>query len=285
MLKGLRTVGFDVDDVGAAKEWYAELLGKRPYFDEPFYVGFDVGGYELGLHPKGEDGQPGVGGDVAYWAVDDVSKAVEDLVARGAKVHRPAQDVGGGIVVASVVDPFGNAVGLIANPHFAPPLVAALDGGVSERAVVKTVVVPAPVNEVFALWSSSEGLAAWWLPGSRVELRPGGFFELYFMEDAPAGKKGSEGCRILSFVPDRMLSFTWNAPPHLDRTRERYTWVVVELEPDDAGTLLRLTHLGWPAGEWETEPQWQETYAYFDAAWQTVMDLFARHFASGDTSP
>jgi len=168
--------------------------------------------------------------------------------------------------------------GVIRNPQFAPSIVAAAAGDVSDRTIVQEVVVPCTPADAFALWSSGEGMAAWWLPGARIELRPGGFYELYFMTDAPIGTRGSEGCRVLSFIPGRMLSFTWNAPPHLDRTRSRHTWVVLDFQSEGQGTRVRLTHLGWPASEWDSEPQWPETFAYFDKAWTKVMELFAEHF-------
>lgn len=118
MLQGLRTVVYYVGDVAAAREWYASALGQRPYYDTPYYVGFEVGGYELGLHPAGDGASPGVGGHVAYWGVPDVEAALNQLVQAGAKVAHKPQDVGGGIIIASVIDPFGNELGLIFNPHF-----------------------------------------------------------------------------------------------------------------------------------------------------------------------
>lgn len=117
MLQGLRTVGYDVADLDAAKAWYTALLGFGPYFDEPFYVGFDVGGYELGLHPVG-GAHPGAGGATTYWAVADLDGAVARVVDLGAEVVQAPIDVGEGIRVASVRDPFGNLLGLIVNPHF-----------------------------------------------------------------------------------------------------------------------------------------------------------------------
>ena len=280
MLQGIRTVGFVVADLAAARDWYREVLGFAPYFDEPFYVGFDVGGYELGLHPQeGPERAPAVGGDTAYWAVPDVAGAMERLVARGATALEDAQEVGGGIVVGAVRDPFGNALGLIFNPHFAPPLVAAAAGDVSDRAIREEVVVPVPSEAAWAAWASAEGLAAWWLGTTRIELRPGGFYELYFMTGAPAGQQGSEGCRVLSYLPGRMLSFSWNAPPHLEKTRNQRTWVVIEFAPEGTGTRVRLTHLGWPAAAWsEPGSQWPETFAYFTDAWRQVMGLYAKHF-------
>ena len=114
-LLGLRTVIYPVADLAAAKEWFTALLGFGPYFDEPFYVGFNVGGFELGLHPEGE---PGPGGVVVYWGTADIAAEVTRVVGLGATVVSAVQDVGEGIKVATVADPFGNHVGLIQNPHF-----------------------------------------------------------------------------------------------------------------------------------------------------------------------
>ena len=118
MFLGLRTVVYRVADLDAAKSWYTEALGYAPYFDESFYVGFNVGGYELGLHPV-EDGAPTEeGGVTVYWGVDDIEAAMRRLLDIGAAVHGEVQDVGEGILVASLVDPFGNVLGIIHNPHF-----------------------------------------------------------------------------------------------------------------------------------------------------------------------
>lgn len=280
MLKGLRTVGYTVRDLEAAKRWYAELLGKQPYFDQPFYVGFDVGGYELGLHPAEGDDAPGPGGDVAYWGVDDVAAALEQIVAAGGAVRQPALDVGEGIVVGAALDPFGNVLGVIKNLHFAPPFTHTAPADLSDRAIVKEAVLPLGPEQVFSLWASSEGMASWWAKHSRIELRPGGFYELYFLLDNPPGTRGGEGCRVLSYLPGRMLSFSWNAPPHLARTRARPTWVVIDLQPEGDGCRFRLTQLGWPKSEWDQpDSQWPETYAYFDAAWGRVVDLLVAHCA------
>ncbi len=280
MLHGLRTVVFRVADLESAKRWYAELIERTPYFDQPFYVGFDVGGYELGLTPT-EDGAAGAGGDTAYWGVDDVAAAIARATERGARVREAAHDVGEGIVVGSVEDPFGNVLGFIRNLHFAPPLTHAAAGDVSDRVIVHEVRVPATPERVFALWSSAEGMAAWWSAHNRIELRPGGFYELYFMLDEAPGRRGGEGNRVLSFLPNRMLSFSWNAPPHL-KTRPLRTWVVLEIEPDGDGARVRLSHLGWPASEWSVAgSDWPETYAYFEEAWGRVMQRFADHLGGG----
>jgi len=115
MILGLRTVAYHVADVAAAKAWYANVVERQPYFDEPFYVGFEVGGFELGLVP---DGTPGPGGTVAFWGVPDIIAEVKRLEGLGAGVREPVQEVGGGIKVATLADPWGNSFGLIENPHF-----------------------------------------------------------------------------------------------------------------------------------------------------------------------
>jgi predicted enzyme related to lactoylglutathione lyase len=110
-----------VADLNRAKAWYTEVFGKAPYFDQTFYVGFEIGGFELGLLPEG---QPGTTGSVAYWGVDDIDAEVARIVGLGASVHGPITDVGEQIKVAELKDPFGNLLGLIFNPHFDPKKVA-----------------------------------------------------------------------------------------------------------------------------------------------------------------
>jgi predicted enzyme related to lactoylglutathione lyase len=117
MILGLRTcvVHVRTEQLDAAKAWYASVVGVVPYFDTPYYVGFNVGGFELGLHPEGE---PGPGGVAVYWGTPDIAAEVKRLVGLGAKLVSDAQDVGGGVIVATVADPFGNHFGVIENPHF-----------------------------------------------------------------------------------------------------------------------------------------------------------------------
>ena len=115
MFLGLRTAIYPVLDLSSAKLWYEQVLGIPPYFDEPYYVGFSVGGFELGLIP---DGTPGTSGPQPLWGVSDAQAAFERLLTLGATEIEPVTDVGGDIKVAAVQDPFGNRVGIIENPNF-----------------------------------------------------------------------------------------------------------------------------------------------------------------------
>jgi predicted enzyme related to lactoylglutathione lyase len=115
---GLRTVIQHVSDLSRARDWYAAAFGISPYFDEPFYVGFQIGGFELGLDPDCSRVMPGEGGSAAYWGVSDIRSACDHFTQCGATTREPAREVGGGIWVAMLADPFGNAIGLIQNPQF-----------------------------------------------------------------------------------------------------------------------------------------------------------------------
>ena len=114
---GLRTLGYIVSDLEAAKLWYAKAFQTEPYFDEPFYVGFNIGGYELGLLPA--EGQLRIGNNMyTYWGVDDIHTEYQRLLDLGATEREAPTNVGGELMVATVCDPWGNIIGLIYNPDF-----------------------------------------------------------------------------------------------------------------------------------------------------------------------
>ncbi len=115
---GLRTLIYKVNDLDKAKAWYAEAFQISPYFDQPFYVGFNVGGFELGLDPDGSREQNSFSNATAYWGVEHIQQEFERLIGLGAQSITAPENVGGEIVVATVVDPWGNLIGLIYNPEF-----------------------------------------------------------------------------------------------------------------------------------------------------------------------
>ncbi len=273
-LKGLRTAQFRPADIGATRDWYARLFGVEPYFDESFYVGFEIAGYEFGLFPD----DSGRDDPLFLWASDDPAADLARAIALGATTGMDPVDTGDGIVVASFVDPFGNEFGLIRNPHFAPQLVEAAADDLSNRTITKTADVPVPAQEAYQLWATSDGLAEWWTENNVVDLRPGGKYEIHFMPDATPGDRGGDWCRVLSFLPGRMLSFTWNAPPEL-KTRPLHTWVVLLFTGTGDGTRVELNHFGWPAsGMADPDSDWPQTFEYFENAWSHVIGLFAAHF-------
>ncbi len=115
---GLRTTVYKVSDLVAAKDWYSKAFKIEPYFDEPFYVGFNIAGYELGLLPD-----ENVKGDnvLSYWGVSNIQESFDHLIDLGAKVHEAPNNVGGELMVASVIDPWENIIGIIYNPYFKLP--------------------------------------------------------------------------------------------------------------------------------------------------------------------
>ena len=115
---GIATNAYKVVDLDKAKEWYSKAFGTKPYFDEPFYVGFDVNGYELGLLPEEEEKSVKGDGMTTYWAVKDIDATFKKFIDLGATVHEKPTGVGGDLKVASVKDPWGNIVGIIYNPEF-----------------------------------------------------------------------------------------------------------------------------------------------------------------------
>lgn len=117
MFQGLRTVIYHVPDVEKAKAWYSSAFRAQPYFDQPFYVGFSIGGYELGLHPDLQGVTFG-NNAVAYWGVPKIEEAMAHMKQAGAVTRSEPMDVGEGIKVATVADPWGNVIGIIENPHF-----------------------------------------------------------------------------------------------------------------------------------------------------------------------
>lgn len=140
----------------------------------------------------------------------------------------------------------------------------------NNRSLHKKREVKASVNEVWQKWTTHEGLKTFLGVDNKIELTPGGPFEIYFLMDNPPGLRGGEGNKVLSFLPQQMLSFTWNAPPTIPEVRdhEHKTWVVVTLKVvDEQTTKVTLDHLGWLDGE-----KWDETYIYFDRAWDIVLD-------------
>jgi len=142
----------------------------------------------------------------------------------------------------------------------------------------KEVVVKAAPAEVWDAWTTVEGARRFFAPDARLKIMKGGAYEILFDTEAPPGKKGSEGSTVLSFVPGRMLSFTWGAPPKYAKSRrELAQWVVLLFEPvGERRTRVRFYELGWKEGK-----EGEAVYRYFDRAWDTVLGRLAYSFENG----
>ena len=145
------------------------------------------------------------------------------------------------------------------------------------KVIEKEATVEALVTEVWNAWTTDEGVRTFFAPDSNVDLRIGGPYEIFFVPDAPEGEKGSDGMRVLSYLPEKMPSFEWKNPPSLPEVRGEKTWVVVGFEPRGAdSTEVTVTHLGWREGE-----QWQKAYEYFIRAWDIVLGRLKKRFDEG----
>jgi uncharacterized protein YndB with AHSA1/START domain len=140
-------------------------------------------------------------------------------------------------------------------------------------------IVPASAGEVWKAWTTPEGTATFFAPAARIGMRLEGPYEMLFAPGMPVGSQGSDGCKVLSFLPGKMLSFTWNAPPRFPEIRNgvEHTFVVIQLDAlSDRKTKVTLTHLGWKEGG-----QWDEVFAYFEKAWALVLGRLAHRFETG----
>jgi uncharacterized protein YndB with AHSA1/START domain/uncharacterized protein YciI len=141
----------------------------------------------------------------------------------------------------------------------------------SGKTLHKVITVAAPVQEVWNDWTTSEGVRKFAPPRATIDLRIGGRYEWLFSDDAPEGQAGSEDCLILSFLPEKMLSFEWNAPPKLPEARRQRTVVVILFDEKEPGqTTIDFNHFGFGVGA-----EWDKTYDYFDKAWSSVLSLYA----------
>ncbi|WP_316801309.1 VOC family protein [Pedobacter frigidisoli] len=117
MLQGLRTIVYYVGELEAAKEWYKKVFEIEPYFDEAYYVGYNIGGCELGLNPD-DTGYSNGNHSITYWGVENIKSAFDRLASMDVDIHEQPNNVGGDVWVGSIFDPFGNVIGLIENPAF-----------------------------------------------------------------------------------------------------------------------------------------------------------------------
>ncbi|MFM2121116.1 MAG: hypothetical protein RL722_2584 [Pseudomonadota bacterium] len=145
------------------------------------------------------------------------------------------------------------------------------------RVIRHSVVVPAPLAEVWQAWTTRDGVRSFFAPEAVIDARPGGAFQIQFDPLAEPGARGADEMRYMALQPMRMLSFDWNAPPHLPEARAQRTFVLLHFEPVDAThTRVRLLHSGWGEGG-----QWDQAHAYFSRAWGNVLANLVKRFEQG----
>ena len=146
-----------------------------------------------------------------------------------------------------------------------------------ERSLDKSVVVSATLDQTWDAWTTREGIISFFAPDAKVEPKVGGAFHVYMNPLAEPGMKGADDMRLMALQPKQMLSFDWNAPPHLPAARQQRTFVVVRFAPvTERETRVSLHHTGWGEGG-----EWEKTFAYFDRAWDGVLTNLKKRFESG----
>ena len=146
----------------------------------------------------------------------------------------------------------------------------------AEPAITLSVTVKAPVGAVWQAWTTADGLTSFFAPEAEVDPRPDGAFHLFMDPYGKPGMKGADTMKLLAVEPEQMLSFTWNAPPHLPEARAQRTVVILRFAPVSEGTELTLTHLGWGS-----TGEWPKARAYFEKAWPNVLKNLQTRFEFG----
>ena len=147
----------------------------------------------------------------------------------------------------------------------------------AERAIDKSVEIAATLDQAWDAWTTRAGIASFFAPDAVIDARVGGAFSIHIDPGAPAGSRGADDMRFMALQPKKMISFDWNAPPHLPEARAQRTFVVVRFEPlGERSTRVSLHHTGWGDGG-----EWDKAYAYFDRAWGGVLANLKKRFDQG----
>jgi uncharacterized protein YndB with AHSA1/START domain len=156
-------------------------------------------------------------------------------------------------------------------------LLAGFSASAQERALNKEMTVAAPVAAVWQSWTTKTGIESFFAPEAEIDARVDGAFHIHMDPLGAPGMKGADTMRYLALQPMKMLSFDWNAPPHLAEARKQRTFVVVRLfDVDGKSTRVTLHHTGWGEGG-----EWDQAYAYFDKAWGAVLGNLKKRHESG----
>ncbi|HKV40569.1 MAG TPA: SRPBCC domain-containing protein [Blastocatellia bacterium] len=156
-------------------------------------------------------------------------------------------------------------------------LIAGSVNAQSSRVIKKEVVVNAPLQEVWNTWTTSEGVETFFAPKANIQLESGGAYEVLFAPNAPKGRRGCEGCKVLSFEPMRTLSIDWGVPPMFPALQNQRGTITLTFEPvDSAHVRVVVVHSGLGSGG-----DWDKVYEHFDQGWSIVLARLQQRFKSG----
>lgn len=151
------------------------------------------------------------------------------------------------------------------------------DDIIINRSIVKEVVIPAGIDDVWNAWTTKLGLESFFAPECHIELKLYGRYEILFFPDAKPGKRGAENNKILAVEPNKMFSFTWDAPGNLEEVRKQRTSVVLKFKKIGIDkTRIFMCHTGWGDGE-----EWDKAFDYFSDAWEVVLKRLTVRFEGG----
>jgi len=154
--------------------------------------------------------------------------------------------------------------------------VLSLSASAAEPDIELTVSVKAPVAEVWKAWTTAAGITSFFAPEAEIDARPDGDFHVFMDPYAAPGMKGADDMRVLAVETEKLLSFTWNAPPSLAEARKQRTVVILRFTADGESTTLSLRHVGWGAGG-----EWPKARAYLAGAWGFVLKNLQTRFETG----
>lgn len=145
------------------------------------------------------------------------------------------------------------------------------------RKIIKEITVSAGVDEVFNAWTTLEGIRSFFAPDGVVELKVNGMYEIHFSPDGESGRRGAEDNRVMAVEPNKMFSFSWDAPGNWPNIRKQRTLVVLKFKAlENGSTALSFCQTGWGDGE-----EWDQVYDYFTEAWDDVLDRLIERFEEG----
>ena len=273
-----------VEDVERAARFYESAFGWPRRTDVPVLVEFELpDGRGLAVYQaKGFAGNTGrmppalgaygTSGVELYLQCEELDACIVRLKDAGARVLAGKSEKPWGDEAAYFADPDGNVVAVGRKLGRAPR-----EDEPAAIEIEKKVMIYASAQEVYDAWTTHAGVTSFFAPDARIDLRPGGAYEMYFMPSAPEGSRGGEGCTVIEFTPGAHVAFTWNFPPTLPTIRDEHTRVDLDFVAIDG----EITEVTLRQSGFKTGGEWPEGVEYFERAWDVVLDRLVHRFRIG----